>query len=160
MAIRIPIYQYTANRYRYSLPEFISNQYWYRYLFEYSYPTNTDTDNRCIPILSHIKPIPMPKQILDFKSNRYQYDFILADTDTYYWYRLYCLAYYRSNPSVFVAYSGWIWLIFGQYSLYILILGTEYSIFEYEYLILLVWIYIRYLVWGVRWPLFFSSNFI
>ena len=47
-----------------------------------------------ILILNNIKPIPIPIQISEFISNRYRYDFILADTDTYYryQYRLYRLS--------------------------------------------------------------------
>ena len=49
---------------------------------------------------------------------------------------------FRFHECIFGAYSGWIWLKFGKYSVYIHILGTKYSIFEYEYFISLVRIYL------------------
>ena len=58
--------------------------------------------NRPITILSYIKQIPIPIQISEFISNRYQYQyhFILADTDTYYWYRYRYQLYHFSQLSV------------------------------------------------------------
>jgi hypothetical protein len=59
-------------------------------------------------ILSYIKTIPIPKQVLKFISNQYRYDFILADTNTYnrYQYQLYQFSQLLVEPYLYICESS------------------------------------------------------